>query len=276
VVHELLLAKHGAGEIPTNNRFMFYELEQRGLATKPNPDDQRKHRRRNVGWPPGQQDITDALMWLREEGLIPWRWITDQTRHIDVWLHAPSVLGYLRDRLDEARINPWGDEPPPLIICESKATADVLRSAVSEYVCPITGTGGQCGGFLRTEVAPLLIGNDRRPLYIGDLDKSGVVDIEGNTRRVLERASRRPLDWRRVAIRPEQAQNIEPILKPDGRERDRRLHRCWEVESLGQRRLVALVREALDELLPEPLFRVQAREAEQRQETARLLNGWSA
>jgi hypothetical protein len=49
------------GAIPTNLRFLFYELEQRGLATKPDPDDKRRNRRRSIGWPPGQQDVTDAL-----------------------------------------------------------------------------------------------------------------------------------------------------------------------------------------------------------------------
>jgi hypothetical protein len=28
--HELLLAHHEAGELPTSNRFLFYELVQRG------------------------------------------------------------------------------------------------------------------------------------------------------------------------------------------------------------------------------------------------------
>ena len=51
-----------------------------------------------------------------------------------------SVLDYVLGRLGLATINPWGDETPPLIICESRATAGVLRQVVSEDVCPITGT----------------------------------------------------------------------------------------------------------------------------------------
>ena len=57
-----LLNEHEAdGAIPTNGRFVYYELEQRGLARKAAHDDRRPNTRRSKGWPPGDQDITDYL-----------------------------------------------------------------------------------------------------------------------------------------------------------------------------------------------------------------------
>ena len=149
-------------------------------------------------------------------------------------------------------IHPWAPGPPPLILCESRATAGVLRAAVSPYACPITGTAGQANGYLRTEVERLLEGNDRPVLYLGDLDFSGG-HIEANTRRVLERASGRELNWERLGMTEAQAtaHGITPILKTDGR--TRKVHEAIEVESLGQAAVVALVRDKLDALLPEPL-----------------------
>ena len=268
-VHDLLL-EHGRtpGGIPTSGRFVFYELEQRGEAVKPDPADPRPNNRRSRGWPPGEQDVIDALTWLRERAVVPWSWIVDESRSLDTWLHAESVADYLRDRLPEATINPWGDEPPPLILCESRATAGVLRAVVGEYVCPIAGTAGHCGGFLRTEVAPALVDNERRVLYLGDLDRSGD-DIERNAVRVLEREAGREFDWRRLAMTDEQAGEIEPIWKVDGR--DGRGHEAWEVEALGQARVIAIVRAALDEMLPEPLADVREREARQREAEAAAL-----
>jgi hypothetical protein len=254
LVAELLLSKDSDGQIPTNGRFIFYELEQRGDATKPSPDDLRPNKRRSRGWPPGGQDVTDALTWLREQGIVPWEWIEDETRQLIRWSHAPSVHAYMLDRLREATVNPWAG-PPPLILCESRATAGVLAHAVSPYCCPIAGTAGQAAGFLHVEIAPLLA-VERPVLSIVDLDKAGG-DIEGNTRRVLERVTGKPLDWRRLAMTAEQAQGIEPIYKQDGR--TKQWHEAWEVESLGQARLVALVCAALDELLPQSLARVQER-----------------
>ena len=171
---------------------------------------------------------------------------------MSIWAHAPTVIDYLADRVPEARINPWGDQPPPLIVCESRATAGVLARTAAEYVCPITGTAGQVGGFLMTEVAPLLEATGGGVRYLGDLDKSGR-DIEANTRGVLERAVGAELDWRRLGMTEEQAEDLglDSIWKVDGRSGQG--HLAYEVEALGQAGVVALVRTPLDDLLPEPL-----------------------
>lgn len=260
-----------AGELPTNNRFVYYELEQLGLAMKPGLDDKRPNRRRSIGWPPGSQDVNDALLDLRARGVVPYAWLTDDERTLHEWEYAETVADYVFDRIGEARINPWAGKPPPLVICESKATAGVLLSTVAEYVCPIIGTKGQAHGILVTEVAPLLR-DGRRVLYLGDLDRSGA-DIESNTRGVLERAVGCELDWTRLGMTEGQAaaRGIEPIWKVDAR--DRVGGWAIEVESLGQTAVVALVRAALDVLLPEPLGVVRAREEVQREV---LRNRWVA
>jgi hypothetical protein len=66
-----------------------------------------------------------------------------------------------------------------------------------------------------------------------------------------------------------QARNIEPIWKVDGR--DGRGHEAIEVEALGQAEVVALVRDALDALLPEPLADVLEREDLQRSAARAIL-----
>lgn len=270
VVHELLLEAQDVDERDdplTNGRFVFYELEQRGLARKPSPEDTRPNRRRSIGWPPGSQDITDALTWLRKEGLVPWQWITDETRKLIEWQYGATILDCVADSLQGARLSPWAGSPP-LVLCESAATAAVLERTVAPYLCPITGIRGQVAGFLHTELAPLLAIGDRRVLYLGDLDRSGR-DIEENARRVLERDLGRALDWRRLAMTEEQAAGIAPIWKVDGR--DGVGDWAWEVESLTQRGLVALLDHALSRLLPEPLERVLEREQSQREAIRALL-----
>lgn len=273
VVFELLREHEADGALPTSGRFLFYELEQRGLAAKPSPDDMRPNKRRSIGWPPGEQDVIDALTRLRENGAVPWEWITDDTRHVAEWQHAATVADYLADRLDEATINPWGGEPP-LILCESRATAGVLERVASAYCCPISGRSGQVAGHLHTRVAPLLR-VERLVLYLGDLDKAGG-DIERNTRGVLERAADREIDWERLGITHEQVEerNIEAIWKVDGRDRTGRW--AWEAEALTQAGLIALVREKLDALLPERLDDVLEREREEREVLARFLATWEA
>jgi hypothetical protein len=210
-----LLAEHeDDGAIPTSIRFLFYELLGRGVIPKVyrHPDGTEKKRT------PGQ-DISDAVGVLREAGRIPWTYIVDETRTLDSWRYASSVYQYVEDTLPLARINLWDGEPP-LILCESRSLAGVLRDIAGRYLCPIAATNGQAGGFLRTEVAPLVEdhGEDapRRVLYLGDLDLSGG-HIEENTRRVLSEYG--ALEWERLAITRTQVEEREllPVRKVDKR-----------------------------------------------------------
>jgi hypothetical protein len=192
VARRHLLDHEALGELPTSGRFVFYELGQRGDANKPDPADPRRHNRRSHGLPPGEQDLTDALTWLRERAVVPWSWLVDESRSVVIWRHAPSVAAYLVDSLDEATIKPWGAEPPPLILCESRATAGVLRAVMSECACPIAGTG-RARGRVSAHRGRTAAHRERAPvLYPGALDRSGG-DIEINARRVLEQQADRSL-----------------------------------------------------------------------------------
>ena len=65
---------------------------------------------------------------------MPWAWIIDEGRTIHVWRYARTVGQYLANELDEARIDLWAHEPPPLIVCESRATSGVLEREDEERV----------------------------------------------------------------------------------------------------------------------------------------------
>jgi hypothetical protein len=262
-----LLEEHEEdGAIPTSIRFLFYELLDRGVVPKAyrNPDG--SERRRTPS-----QDISDAVNVLREAGLIPWSWIVDETRSLDDWRYAGSVYQYVIDTLPLARINLWEGEPPPLIICESRSLAGVLRNVADDYLCPIAATNGQCGGFLHTEIAPLIEEyGERRVLYMGDLDLSGG-HIEENTRKVLSGYGE--LDWSKVAITDVQVhEHAFPVKqKKDHRFKPARYFDAVETEALGQTEVVRLLTEKLEEAAPEPLAVVLEREEKQRVQVRKLL-----
>jgi len=264
-VHHALLAHEAAGELPTSNRFLYYELVQAGVV------DKTKTRATGRG---SDQNLADACKWLRDEGLVPWDWIVDETRRVTTWAYASSVALYLYDRVSRARLDCWAGQPAPLLLCESRTFGGVLeRTLAPEYLCPVAATNGQVGGFLHTDIAPLLEGNDRDVLYVGDLDLRGA-DIEANTRRVLAGAAPAPggeRPWMRVALTAEQveAHKIPPVEKHD--KVKRLTANAYEVEALGQGTVTAIVRAELDALLPEPLEHVQVREREERAEWRRRL-----
>jgi hypothetical protein len=53
-------------------------------------------------------------------------------------------------------IDPWR-EHAPMILTESRSLAGVLRDLVADYRARIASANGQCGGFLRTDIAPALV-----------------------------------------------------------------------------------------------------------------------
>jgi hypothetical protein len=154
----------------------------------------------------------------------------------------------------------------------------VLRTMAQRYLVAIAATNGQVGGFLRTDVAPLLYDNDRPVLYLGDWDHQGH-QIEANTKRVLEHEAGRDISWQRLAITQQQIEDrgLEPIWKKDERYNPPLEHQAWEAEALGQGTIQRLVRDALDQLLPEPLADVLEREREQQEQVTQALAGlgWS-
>jgi hypothetical protein len=271
-----LLRRHEAEDtVPTNVRFLFYELEQAGVLPKAyrNGDGSKRARQ-----PP--QDISDAAMRLREIGLVPWEWLIDETRDVSERRYAASAYEYVVDTLPMIRIDCWGGEPPPLVICEARSTRGVLeRIATDEYLCPITATGGQCGGHIVNEVAPLLA-DDRKVLYLGDCEVDGPGDqIEANTRDYVERHAGCTFTaetWVKVALTSAQVARSSrlralAISKVDHRYRPPRPYQAIECEAVGQATLERMLRRALDGLLPEPLATVRVREAAERGRLARAI-----
>jgi hypothetical protein len=253
------------GALPTSGQFLWYELVQRGVVSKAKAGDRGKRG--------DKAEVSDALMHLREQGLVPWSWIVDETRSLTAWKYGASVADSVSDAIAEARLDCWAGEPAPLLLCESRSLAGVLERMAGRYLCPIAATNGQAGGFLHTAVGPMLARQPgRRVLYVGDFDWQGL-QIEANTRRVLEGYATVP--WERLALTGEQVAEHDlgrlVIQKADRRYRPPQVYPAVETEALSQRVIVDIVRDRLDELVPEPLAGVLERERDQRQRAAELL-----
>jgi hypothetical protein len=258
-----LWKKHKSEDmLPTSGRFLYYELVAASVISKTVAarTDGKKGRR-------SDQNMTDALTDLREAGIIPWNDIADETREFTQWLAYPSIKDAMRSAWKHTRIDLWGNDSSPVILCESRSLGGVLERLAQEYQAPIGSTNGQTAGFLHTQVGPALTPR-QRVLYLGDLDKSGL-DIEANTRSVLEEIVGSSLQWERVAITEEQAdeKGLEPIRKYDKRTKSH--HSAIETEALGQGEIVRLLRRKLRKLMPD----ARRRDVLEREEAERIAIG---
>jgi hypothetical protein len=268
LVFDLLKEHEDAGEdgLPTNARFLFYELVQRGVLQKHDPD--KKGGRR------ADSDLHVALTDLREEEIIPWDWIIDEIRSLEDYTGWSSLKEAVLSRAEYARLDPWQGHAP-LILTESRAVAGALRKLAEQYAVKIAPVGGHVAGFLHNDIAPTLSEGDR-VLYIGDWDWQGH-QIENNTRRVLERKVG-SLNWKRLALTEEQVDHYDlrrlQIMKIDRRYTPGHpgyRFPAVETEALKQQVIVQIVRDALDGELPESIERVHEREEQQRQEVVGVL-----
>lgn len=262
IVLELLREHQRDGALPTNNRFLAYELIQRGVLIKTQKPGARR----------GDQNLHDALTHLRKAEIIPWDWIADETRMLFDYAGWPTVANWAVTMVEHIRLDPWRGRAP-LVLCESRSLSGVLRDLAREYAAKLAATNGQVGGFLRTKIAPVLKPSDR-VLYAGDFDWQGG-QIENNTRAVLERLIGGELDWTRIALTEEQVRQYRlrrvAIQKADRRYKPVRYHEAIECEALKQQVIVRIIRDALDAELPEPLSTVHEREQRQRAKMLRLL-----
>lgn len=254
------LRRHeAAGELPTTRRFIFYELEQAGELSKPKNGARR-----------ADQDFQDAVTRLCAAGIVPWNWLVDEERSLDGPGHLAATAARWADDIMQGvdLIDPWLETLRPLVITESKGIQGVLnRTVCREYRVDVASTKGQSRGFLETVIGPAVAREPRRVLYLGDADLCGS-QIENNTRRVLERHSH-GLEWERVALTDVQvadlrSRGVEPILKKDHRYSDSRPHEAYECEAIGQGVVMSVLRDRIDELLPEPLADVLEREEAER------------
>ncbi len=266
--HEALLRHQAEDTLPTSVRHLFYEAV---MAVPPVIDKGAVARATGRGRRP-DQNLGEAVTWLREEGLVGWGAIEDRTRHIeDRRGNGPTIAEGVEGLLDRIRLDPWGDTLP-VIVAESESIAGVLVRLADQYRVPIVPTKGQAHGWLRTTVADRIGDRAVAVGYLGDADKAGA-DIEWHTQRVLHDVLAVE-HWQRVALTWEQVEGpprLPTVLRTDGR--DKRTREVCEVEALPQVILQAEVERFLADWLPEgvDLDDVQERERAEREELRRLL-----
>jgi hypothetical protein len=200
-------------ELPTSLRFLFYGFEQRGLINKQRP--QRADGK--IARLPSQY-LTEAVTRLRDAGLIPWDYITDETRSYTSNLRPGTLREQAENAITYGQVSPWPGTTRPVILCESRGVAAVLRDLAYAYGADLAGLSGQCRGFLVTKIAPALT-DDTRVLYLGDLDDVGN-QIEWTTRGVLEQATGRTFieeTWLRVALTEAQIPKLKRMKDTAGK-----------------------------------------------------------
>jgi len=266
----LIEAMHAAAEAarPITGRGVGYKLFALGLI--PSMAD------------PEMQRVYRLLKVAREQGAIPWPWIVDETRELEIcssWADPPA---FVRTVSRAYRRDFWLHQPRRVLIVSEKGTVRGVLAPVLEEL----GIGFRVmhGFSSATAVYDIAQDCDGRPLmilYIGDYDPSGMFMSEVDLPERLAKYNGDHVQVKRIALT--QAHHSLPWFPASDKKRDTRYpwfvrnygDRCWELDALDPNDLRALVRKAIRRKI-EPIAwkRCAVVEKAERESLRHVLDSW--
>jgi len=227
--------------------------------------------------------LSDRLARAREEGLVAWNAIVDETRSIigspsigdgeDPVRAADDLVGFVR-RSELQMPRWWGQRSYVELWLEKAALVGVLQDVTLAARVVLAPFRGYSSSTFLHEAALRLEGIDRRivVLYLGDHDGSGV-DIERVARETIEDIHGVVINhFERLALTEEQIE--EHDLPPQMAKRSDRRTAAFiaehgdgvvELDALPVDILLGLVREAIARYFDEDIFRRREEELDRRQ-----------
>ena len=229
--------------------------------------------------------VSTQLTWAREQRLIPWEWVVDETREperVDAWENPAAFIetvqrSYRRDR--------WTDQPEWIEVWSEKGTIrGTLKPVLDTYGVTFRVMHGYGSATAVYQAAQDSQRGEKllTVLYAGDYDPSGLhmsdVDLP---RRLKEYGG--VVDLIRLALTEQDTRSGLPWFSTETKRHDPRFRwyferhgsRCWELDALSPVTLRDRVEKSiLDRLDREAWQRAQVTEHAECESLATILNAW--
>jgi hypothetical protein len=157
--------------------------------------------------------IVRELGILREQGELPWDWITDHTRLRRIDTMFDSIQDAAARFAEAYRRDLWSQQPRAVEVwCESDSIGGVLDTVTRPLGVALMSCRGQAPKTFAFAAAQEYrrIGKPVVVLYVGDWDPSGLA-IDRSLRERLERycEGEVEIDFTRLAVQPHQIRRLE-------------------------------------------------------------------
>lgn len=205
--------------------------------------------------------VSKQLVWARENGVIPWHWIVDETRHAEragVWDSIDQIIdsatrGYRRDN--------WQEQPHYIEVWSEKGTVrGTLWPVLSAYGVTFRVMHGFGSATTLNHVAKMSA-HSAKPvtvLYVGDFDCSGMCMSEVDIPQRIDRYSGK-ITIQRIALTADDVASGTdlPSFPADTKTGDSRYkwftarygNQCWELDAMSPVTLRERVEQAITGLL---------------------------
>jgi hypothetical protein len=193
------------------------------------------------------------LLKAREQGVIPWDWIVDETREFERVATWDDPEEYVRATIHDYRRDFWNQQPVRVQVWSEKGTIrGVLAPVLDEYAVGFRVLHGFSGATTINDVAQ---DDDGRPLivlYVGDFDPSGMFMSEVDLPERLGRYGGDHVRLIRIALTVDQLQGL-PSFPAADKKKDPRYKwfvanhgdRCWELDAMDPNDLRDCVEHAI-------------------------------
>jgi hypothetical protein len=224
-----------------------------------------------------------ALKIAREEGTIPWEWVIDETRELEListWQNPSQCADGFFYRRDL-----WQTQPKTVEVWSEKGTVrGVLWPVLSRLGVGFRVMHGFSSATSVWGVSNQ--GNDDRPLialYIGDWDPSGMCMSEIDLPKRIKEYDGDHITLKRIALTDEQTGPL-PSFSADSKTRDTRYKwfkktygdRCWELDAMDPRDLRRIVETEITALIDRELWEQQEAHQKREKKSIEVMLRWWA
>jgi hypothetical protein len=229
------------------------------------------------------QRVYRLLKEAREEGIIDWDWIVDETRteeRVSTWSDPEE---YARCVARSYRRDFWDQQECRVKVVSEKSTVyGVLKPVLVEYAVGFLPVHGFSSATTAHDIAIDDDGRDLILLYVGDYDPSGLFMSEEDLPNRIADYGGDHVEVRRVALLHEHLTGLPSFPATDKR-KDPRYRwfvekygdRCWELDAMDPNDLRDCVQDAIQELIePTAWARCEAVNAAEQESLRSILEKW--
>ena len=222
--------------------------------------------------------VSKQLVYARENGLLPWAWVVDETREAERIASWDSPEEIISTAVAQYRKDYWAMQPNWVEVWSEKGTIrGTLAPVLKNYGITFRVMHGYGSATSINSIAKETARHEKKltVLYVGDWDPSGMqmseIDLPDRLQRYGGSAN-----IKRVALDECDVQDDTklPFFEADSKSKDPRYkwftqlygHRCWEVDALSPPVLRERVEFAILDLLDAPAWmhakKIEAAETE--------------
>jgi len=226
-------------------------------------------------------------------GFVDWAAIEDRRRNLMAVPHYDGPADAIESVAGGFALDKWeGQKYRPEVWSEKEALLSIIdRVAVENDLAYMACCGYNSGTEMYNAAqrvrARRALGQETVVIYCGDHDPSGLdmseSDIPTRFQTFLSKYGQDPVEIRRVALNLDQVEKYNPppnfAKETDARYgayRKKYGDKCWEVDALDPRTLIALIQAEVDDMKDAGLYtEMEAREADEREQLSKASDRWN-